>query len=76
MDAVVLMVTLYCGVPVSMMLSYPKDGDRVTVAGAVPLEQRLFIADLMKQVEASTVGKVERIRVEELVAGIKCPVSS
>lgn len=76
MEAVVLMVTLYCGVPVSMMLSYPKDGERVVVAGPVAVDQRKFITDLMTQVAASPVGQVERIRVEDSVAGVKCPVSA
>ena len=76
MEAVILMVTLYCGVPVSMMLSYPKDDERVVVAGPVTVDQRKFITDLMRQVAAARVGQLEVIKVEDAVPGVKCPVST
>lgn len=76
MEAVVLILTVYCGTPVSAFLTYPKDGDRVTILDPVGPENRLFWADLTKQVEASPAGRVHRIKVEAQVEGVRCPVST
>jgi hypothetical protein len=76
MEAVVLALTLYCGVPVSVFFTFPDQNGRTYHFDRIEVERRKFWLDLALKVEALPTGVVHRIKVEERVEGLKCPVSS
>lgn len=76
MEAVVLILTVYCGTPVSAFLTYPKDGQSVVSMGPVDASSRQFYLDLEEKIKASPSGQVHRIEVARQVEGVRCPVST
>lgn len=75
MTEVLLVLVMYCGVPVAATIAYPTPEGPKVIVGPVAHEARATMVANADAIKAAG-GRVEFIKVEEQVEGLRCPVST
>lgn len=74
MNEILILVTLYCGTPVSVAMDIHRDGKHEFMAGQVPPGDTKFWLDQIKVLEGNG-AQVRVVKVEEAL-NLKCPVKA
>ena len=74
MNELLILLTLYCGTPVSIGMDIHKDGKHEFMAGAIPPGDTKFWMEQIKILESGG-AQVRIVKVEE-VMNLKCAVST
>ena len=74
MNELLILVTLYCGTPVSVAMDIHQEGKHEFMAGQIPPGDTQFWLDQLKILEGRG-AQIKTVKVEETL-NIKCPISA